>query len=133
MTTSISLHKYDATACIIFMEPHSMWLGVAESTSHSQLGGRGACSPDEELANSRRRRDISLDAYCNIFDLKTLHYVLLRCSKHSQIVLYHIRNKIARLFLKKFNLCNFFETTIKQGRIFYWSGYNNLANLLYHF
>ena len=36
-----------------------MWLGAAESTSHSQLGGRGACSPDAELANSRQRRDNS--------------------------------------------------------------------------
>ena len=68
MTTSIPLHNYDATACIIIMEPlrcGSMSL-LIESTSHSQLEGRGACSPDAELANPRRRRDISLDAYCNI-------------------------------------------------------------------
>ena len=32
---------------------------LVESTSHSQLGGRGACSPDAELANHRRRRYIS--------------------------------------------------------------------------
>ena len=59
MTTSISLHSYDAQVCIITMELDEMWLGVAESTSHSQLEGRGACSPDVELANPRRRRDIS--------------------------------------------------------------------------
>ena len=70
MTTSISLHKYDATACIIFMEPlrcGSMSL-LIESTSHSQLGGRGACSPDAELANPRQRRDISYRCILYIFD-----------------------------------------------------------------
>ena len=59
---------YDAPVCIIFMEPHSMWLGVAESTSHSQLEGRGACSPDAELANHRHRRYISPWCILYIFD-----------------------------------------------------------------
>ena len=68
MTTSISLHSYDAQVCIITMEPHSMRLGVAESTSHSQLGGRGACSPDVELAYPRRRRDIFPWCILYIFD-----------------------------------------------------------------
>ena len=68
MTTSISLHNYDAPVCIIIMELDEKWLGVAESTSHSQLEGRGACSPDAELANPRQRRDISYRCILYIFD-----------------------------------------------------------------
>ena len=41
---------------------------LIESTSHSQLGGRGACSPDAELANHRRRRYISPRCILYIFD-----------------------------------------------------------------
>ena len=41
---------------------------LIESTSHSQLGGRGACSPDEELANHRHRRYISPWCILYIFD-----------------------------------------------------------------
>ena len=33
MTTSITLRKYDATACIIFTEFLSMWLGELRSTN----------------------------------------------------------------------------------------------------
>ena len=79
MTTSISLHKYDATACIIFMEPHSNGSTnlFVESTSHSQLGGRGACSPDEELANHRRRRYISPWCILYIFDRLNFNMELL--------------------------------------------------------
>ena len=33
MTTSISLHKYDATACIILMELDKMWLDERSSTN----------------------------------------------------------------------------------------------------
>ena len=94
MTTSISLHKYDATACIIFMEPHSMWLGVAESTSHSQLGGRGACSPDAELANPRQRRDISYRCILYIFD-----FVLEGCPVMSCCGAQNLSLAFARQFL----------------------------------
>ena len=41
---------------------------LIESTSHSQLGGRGACSPDEELANHRQRRYISPWCILYIFE-----------------------------------------------------------------
>ena len=41
---------------------------LIESTSHSQLEGRGACSPDVELANPRQRRDISYRCILYIFD-----------------------------------------------------------------
>ena len=53
---------------------------LIESTSHSQLGGRGACSPDEESANHRRRRYISPWCILYIFDCwnfdRKLKYVL---------------------------------------------------------
>ncbi len=63
---------------------------LIESTSHSQLGGRGACSPDVELANPRRRRDISFDAYCTYLTLA------LRFSHNA---IYYITNKSKKQYL----------------------------------
>ena len=63
---------YDAPVCIIIMELDEKWLGVAESTSHSQLESRGACSPDAELANPRRRRDNSPWCILYIFNFEFL-------------------------------------------------------------
>ena len=43
---------------------------LIESTSHSQLGGRGACSPDVELANPRRARYLSMMHTVHIYYLR---------------------------------------------------------------
>ena len=62
MTTSISLRKYDATACIIFTEPWRWGSAslLVESTSHTPLGDRQACLSGVECGYLRRRRTIPL-------------------------------------------------------------------------
>ena len=69
MTTSISLRKYDATACIIFTElgrwgAMSLLIG---STSYTPLGDRQDRLLGAECGYLRRRRAIPFDAYCTFF------------------------------------------------------------------
>ena len=49
------------------MKPSRFRVSPVMTTSHSQLEGRGACSPDAELANPRRRRDNSPRCLLYIF------------------------------------------------------------------
>ena len=63
MTTSITLRKYDATACIIFTELVEMWLGellLGESASHTPPEDRQARLSGAGRGYIRHRRNTSL-------------------------------------------------------------------------
>ena len=72
---------------------------LSESTSHSQLGGRGACSPDAELANPRRRRYISPWCILYIFIFDTSSQTCTAAFSHDAIY----------YSMKTFKMQDFFE------------------------
>ena len=116
MTTSISLRKYDATACIIFTEP-CRWGSASllvESTSHTPLGDRQARLSGAECGYLRHRRTIPL--------MHTVHF-------HRIFNFFRniFRNAIFRIWYSyafaksicSIRPCIFYHTTTKMSRGFH--------------
>ena len=88
---------------------------LIESTSHSQLGGRGACSPDVELANPRHRRDISPWCILYIFDSAVFEpqhwYYIIQTQKKQEIFKYFL--SFATIFSERHNKFNKYSKNIE--------------------
>ena len=94
MTTSISLHNYDATACIIIMEQWdaARWAQLVESTSHTPLKiDKLACQTQGAGIFAKGEITLRDDAYCTYSNL-------LPIAPRATSICYHIFAALSREF-----------------------------------